>query len=113
MTSPSKTIGKIEISTDKNLAKDILSRIEKAVSNLRKSNIEIVLQESNLRDDLKVLIKIRDIGDISDKQIREAFKIMFPDVKGDRNFAKLIDREKEFRLPDDLDECLDWFIIEK
>ena len=72
-----------------------------------------VLQEGDLEDDFKVIIKILEIGDISDKQMKEVFKIMFSGVNNKGNFSKLIDRDKEFRLPDDIEECLDWFIIEK
>lgn len=113
MTGQPKIIGKMEISIKKNLSQEILSKIQGAISYLQKNNIEVVLQESNLKDNFKVIIKILDIGDITDKQIKETFKIMLSCVKGERNFVKLIDRDKEFHLPDDIEECLDWFIIEK
>lgn len=113
MTNQSQTVGKIEISIDKDLSQEILSKIHDAVSYLQRNNIRIISQESSFKDEFKVIIKILDIGDILNEQMKEALKIMFAGVKGKRNFAKLIDRDKEFRLPDDIEECLDWFIIEK
>lgn len=114
MTNQSKIIGKIEISTDQSLSQEILSKIQETISYLHKENVDVVFfQESNLKDGFKVIIKILEIGDISDKQMREAFKTMFFGIKDGGNFSKLIDKDKEFRLPDDIEECLDWFIIEK
>ena len=113
MTNQPKTIGKIEINVDKNLSQEILPRIHSTVSYLNKNNIDTVLQEGNLEDGFKVIIKILDLGDISDKQMKEAFRLMFTGVKVGNKFSKLVDRDKEFLLPDDIDECLDWFIVEK
>ena len=112
MTNHSKVLGKIEIIIDKNLPPDILYKIDGVVSYLRKNNIEAILQESSLENGLKIIIKILSIGDISDKQMKKVFEIMFSNTKDDSNFCKLIDRDKEFLLPDDVGECLDWFIIE-
>ena len=113
MANQSNIIGKIEITIDKNLPREILSRINSAISYLHKYHIDVVLQDSNLKDSFKLIIKILEIGDITDKQMKEVFKIMFSGVKDDSSFSKLIDNEKEFRLPADIEECLDWFIIEK
>lgn len=106
------SMGKVIRNVNKNLTLGILSRVHATIANLLKNNIETVLQE-NVSSEHKITITILNIGDISDKQIREALKILFAGIKEKGNFVKLIHNEKEFYLPEDIEECIDWFIIEK
>lgn len=111
--SQPQSIGKIIINVNKNLLLGILSSVHAATVNLLKNNIETVLQENDVNSEHKITIAILDIGDISDKQIREALKILFAGIKEKSNFVKLIHNEKEFYLPDEMEECIDWFTIER
>lgn len=101
------------INVDRNLSFTILSRIHAVAANLLKNNIEAVLQDNDVNSEYKVTIKILNIGNISDKQIREALKILFIGIKEKDDFVKLIHNGKEFYLPDEMEECIDWFIIER
>ena len=107
------SMGKVVINVNKNLTLGILSWVHATTANLLENNIETVLQENDVSSEHKITITILNIGDISDKQIREALKILFAGIKEKGNFVKLIHNEKEFYLPEDIEECIDWFIIEK
>ena len=104
-------MGKVIRNVNKNLTLGICPS-PRHHSQFIKNNIETVLQE-NVSSEHKITITILNIGDISDKQIREALKILFAGIKEKGNFVKLIHNEKEFYLPEDIEECIDWFIIEK
>lgn len=113
MKTQPQSIGKVIITVNKDLSMAILSRVHAAVANLLNNSIETILQESDVKSEYKVIIKILNIGDILDKQIRGALKILFVGIKEKSNFVKLIHKNKEFYLPADMEECIDWFIIEK
>lgn len=108
-----KIIGKIEININKNASSKILSRVHATISNLFKNNIKVIYREDNEDNKYVVIIKLLEIGGISDKHMREAFRILFAGIRENDNFVKFIDEEKELYLPDDTEECIHWFIIEK
>lgn len=108
-----KIIGKIEININKNVSFNILSRAHATISNLFRNNIKVIYREDNEDEKYIIIIKLLEIGDISDKHMREAFKVLFAGIREHNNFVKFIDEEKELYLPDDTEECIDWFIIEK
>ena len=113
MKNEFRPIGKVLISMNKNLSFKFLSNIHAAISNLYKNNIEVAIQENNLNDQYELIVKILNMGNISDKPMREFLKLLFSGIKKNNNFVKLIHKKKEFQLPDEIGECIDWFIIEK
>lgn len=60
----------------------------------------------------EIFIKVVEIGAITDKPIREVLSILFSMDSPIKDTAVKLECEKEFNLPDEIEECVDWFIIE-
>lgn len=107
-----KKLGKIRVTVEGTIPEDIEAKLQTALLVLKNHNIEIITDKISSNDDGLIIFEILDIGDISEKHMKDALKDIFLRYKGNKNFVRLIQEKKVFELPDDYDECMDWFIIE-
>ncbi len=104
-------IGRIKLSRSKFVSLDTEERLNAMIAVLRNYNVAIVNERID-SEEPAIRIEILDIGAIDSRHMKDALKVLFKGDRARKNSVKLIHENKIFNLPDDMDECLDWFLIE-
>ncbi|MBN1787095.1 MAG: hypothetical protein JW806_01725 [Sedimentisphaerales bacterium] len=86
--------------------------VAKAAKVLEKMEVDVVSEEIQDSDNLGVSIEVLEMGGISEIEISRFLSSLFSDKSLSGVSVALGDGEKTFKLPDESDECIDWFIME-
>ena len=103
-------IGKINIKFSDELPTSIKDSLNKFIEALQNEEIEIPTVPNSFSTE--IIIEIVEMGNISDKNIKKPLKTLFENKEFNNLSVKLADDEKEFILPEAIEEAIDWFIIE-
>ena len=91
-------------------------RIREAVSLLSANNIAVSHDElPSPGADAQILIQVTEMGDISHEHIKPFLLTLFPKEREARGVTAIlhdVEHSKQFEIPYDLGECVDWFRIE-
>ena len=91
------------------------NRICQAVGVLAANNIAVSQAELPSLADAQILIQVAEMGDISHEHIKPFLLTLFPrerEAKGVTAILHDVEHSKQFEIPYDLGECVDWLRIE-
>lgn len=108
-------IGNLKVTTKNTLPDEFARRVHQGVDVLRSHGIAVMHEQglSSLEADL--LIDVIEMGDISHAHIKPFLLALFPkkrEVKGITAIVRDPEGNRQFEMPYDLGECVDWFRIE-
>jgi hypothetical protein len=87
--------------------------MEALSSALVERGVKCTVERSRLDGDTDLSIRVTELGDISDKDVRRLLEAVFKKSKEAKGLTvALEDDEKRFQLPAEMGECIDWFVIE-
>jgi hypothetical protein len=105
--------GRIRVRTSGQLAASKYDIVQQASRVLEDKDIEVVLEKLQTLEEADIQIDVVHVGDISEKEMKPFFESLFADMQEmSGTSVKLSDNNKNFQLPQELEECLDWFIQE-
>jgi hypothetical protein len=104
--------GKIQIEFMPDVPVSLRKRVESLSGEFRAQGIGIAARQALPNAEQSVLIRVEEMGDISDTHITALLNAIFDgrELKGKTVILK--DDERTFDLPGEMPECVDWFMIE-
>ena len=93
------------------------SILQNALQLLQQRDISVSLDKKPEEEGHYIVIYVKDVGTIDREDMTEFLNALFTKklkklTYADKVTVTLRDDEKNFALPDDMDECVDWFHIE-
>jgi hypothetical protein len=104
--------GQIEIEFRPDVADSVRERVQIISADLQDQGISMATRQADADSEQSVLIRVEEVGDISDIHVTALLDALFDGKELKGRSVVLADAEKSFSLPDDMGECIDWFIIE-
>jgi len=91
--------------------------LQDALQVLQRRDISVSVHKKAEKEGHYIVISVKDIGTIDRKDMTEFLSTLFSReleklASADGVTVTLRDGEKHFSLPDDMQECVDWFHIE-
>ncbi len=91
-----------------------MERIEAVACALKAQGLSLSVVNRTAGDEEGILIDVVEVGDISDATIRVLLSAIFSTPRVLKNTRVVLkDDERRFDLPDDMEECIAWFVMEK
>lgn len=93
------------------------SILQNALQLLQQRDISVSLDKKPEEEGRYIVIYVKDVGTIDREDMTEFLNALFTKKLKKLTYAgkvtvTLRDDQKNFALPDDMDECVDWFHIE-
>jgi len=107
--------GKLKVSTKDTLPDEVATRVHQAAEFLSSHGITVLREQGNSSLEADILIEVIEMGDISHEHIKPFLLTVFPkerQIKGITAVLRDPEDNKQFEIPYDLGECVDWFRIE-
>lgn len=107
--------GKLKVSTKDTLPDDLAGRVHQGVEILSSHGITVLQEQGQSSLEADLLIDVIEMGDISHEHIKSFLLTLFPkerEIKGVTALVRDPEENKQFELPYDLGECVDWFRVE-
>lgn len=102
----------IQIEFRPDVPASVQERVQTVSADLQADGISMGFRQADPKAECSVLIKVEEVGDISDTHVTALLNAVFDgkEIKG--HLVALEDDEKSFSLPDEMPECIDWFVNE-
>ncbi|MHC4165607.1 MAG: hypothetical protein ACYSWQ_01475 [Planctomycetota bacterium] len=113
----SKNRGSISIELCSTGTPEYESILQDALQVLQQRDISVSVDKKPQEQDRYIIINVKDIGTIDREDMTEFLNVLFSKklnklTSADSVTVTLRDDEKNFALPDEIQECADWFHIE-
>ena len=102
----------VVIRLDNNLDQIQREKTTNAAKVLQSSGADVLYKNTKETNGSNISIEVKEYGMISEVEVRNFLLSLFADKSLSTVSVELKDNERSFQLPDEIEECIDWFIRE-